>query len=108
MKRQHVSIAAASLAALIVGIGPATAQTSNADSTGGTSSTDAISGAISGDATCACPGEARESDTQSPSASPPMTDDKVESDARDREDMKQHEQLDKKNGLDRADSGTRQ
>jgi hypothetical protein len=136
MNQRYVSIAAASLAALVVGIGPASAQISRGLDTGGNgnvnantninanqntnasqnpsgssatdkSSTDSISGSVSGtdSASGAASGGVNTNDNtnvnQSPSASPSMGDEQNKADDRDR--MKQQEQGDKKNGLDRAD-----
>ncbi|HZF05386.1 MAG TPA: hypothetical protein VE932_13740 [Patescibacteria group bacterium] len=41
--------------------------------------------------------------TQTPSASPPLGDDKAKQDDTDRDRMKDQEKIDKKTGLDRAD-----
>jgi hypothetical protein len=44
-----------------------------------------------------------DTNTQTPSTSPPLGDDKVKQDDKDRERMKDREKIDKKTGLDRAD-----
>jgi hypothetical protein len=94
MKQRHVSIAAAALAALVVGIGPAIAQTSPSDSP----STPGGSVTIS-------PNVSPNTNDESPSASPRGDDDKASKpdDHGDRQKMKDQERIDKKSGLERAD-----
>jgi hypothetical protein len=82
----------------------------NAGASGSTStdaSTDAISGKVSGDVDKDAKDSSVKTNDSSPSASPPMGDDKARPDDLDRQKMKQSEQIDKKNGLDRADAGSR-
>ena len=90
MNARYVSIAAASLAALVMGIGPAAAQTSATDSpsTPGGSVT-VIPSTNNGT-----------QDASSPSASPSASDVKTNSDAR---SDTNHEKIDTKGGQDRAD-----
>jgi hypothetical protein len=123
MNARYVSIAATALAALVMGIGPATAQTSATDSQStpggphaspstGThdSSTPSASpsGAHTNDANTNGDGK-RDTDVKSdtnndsPSASPRGDDGTSKGDdSRDRQKMKEHEQIDKKSGMDRG------
>ena len=127
--------ALAAMAALLIGAVPALAQTQNdssgssgkvesfvsvggnvgndrtdvnAGAGGNTStdtSTDAISGKVSGDIDKDVKDSSASTNDSSPSASPPMGDNKAKPDDLDRQKMKQSEQLDRKGGLDRADAG---
>lgn len=99
MNARYVSIAAASLAALIMGLGPAAAQTSATDSP----STPGGSVTVNPNASTGTQGSSDTKD-DSPSASPRGEDGKATpDDSGDRQKMKDHEKIDMKGGQDRAD-----
>jgi hypothetical protein len=106
MNAQYGSIAAGSLAALLFGFGSATAQTSATDSPSTPGGSVTINPSVDPSTkTDVSPSPSVGTDTKSdsPSASPRGDDDRAKGDDHgDRQKMKDHEKIDKKGGLDRA------